>query len=68
MKIKLDENLSRYLKEMLQPEGYDVKTAADEGLQGRPDIEVGAAARNEERMLFTLKLVINYRVISVALH
>ena len=54
MKIKLDENLSRYLKDLLQAEGYDVETALDEGLKGRPDVEVGAAARHEGRILFTL--------------
>lgn len=56
MKIKLDENLSHYLKEILQLQGYDVETTADEGLQGRPDTEVGVAARNEGRMLFTLDI------------
>jgi len=54
VKIKLDENLSRYLKDLLQAEGYDVETALDEGLKGRPDVEVGAAARHEGRILFTL--------------
>ena len=54
MKIKLDENLSQYLKQSIQQEGIDVETTLDEGLQGRPDLEVGAAARNEGRMLFTL--------------
>lgn len=56
MKIKLDENLSQYLKPSLQQEGYDVETVIDEGLQGRPDVEVGAATSNEGRMLFTLDL------------
>jgi len=54
VKIKLDENLSRYLKDLLQAEGYNVETALDEGLKGRPDVEVGATARNEGRILFTL--------------
>ena len=54
MKIKLNENLSRYLKVPLAQFGLDTATVADEHLLGRPDIEVGAAAKNEGRMLFTL--------------
>jgi predicted nuclease of predicted toxin-antitoxin system len=54
MKIKLDENLSRHLKQILEQEGHDVETVEEEGLRGRNDLEVGRAAREEERMLFTL--------------
>jgi len=54
LKIKLDENLSRYLKQALQEVGFDVQTTADEGLNGKSDIEVSASARNEGRMIFTL--------------
>lgn len=54
MKIKLDENLSRHLKESLQLEGYNVETVIDEGLQGTPDLEIGEIVKQEERMLFTL--------------
>jgi len=56
MKIKLDENISRQLKPILIREGYDVQTVGDEGLWGKTDIEVGAAAKADERMLFTLDL------------
>ena len=56
MKLKLDENLSRHLAEPLTKFGHDVTTAAQEGLLSRPDIEVAAAAKTEDRMLLTLDL------------
>jgi predicted nuclease of predicted toxin-antitoxin system len=54
MKLKLDENLSRHLKDILSEIGHDVLTAADENLLSRPDTEIAAAARRENRMLLTL--------------
>ncbi len=56
MKIKLDENLSRHLKSSLVQRGHEVSTASEEGLLGRLDAEVGAAAKAEERMVLTLDL------------
>jgi len=56
VKIKLDESISRHLKPHLQREGRDVFTAADEGLLGKSDVEVGAAAKSEGVILFTLDL------------
>jgi len=56
VKIKLDENLSRYLKDSLSQLGHDVSTALDEGLLGKVDTDVGAAAKGEDRMIFTLDL------------
>lgn len=56
MKIKLDENRSRHLKDSLLQAGYDTAIAFDEGLLGRSDQEVAAAARDEGRMVFTLDL------------
>ena len=56
MKIKLDENLSRQLKGPLSQQGHDVSTALEEGLLGKVDVEVGAAAKSEDRMIFTLDL------------
>jgi len=53
--IKLDENLSRHLKERLLPLGHDVSTAFEEGLLGKPDVDVAAAAKGEERIVFTLE-------------
>jgi predicted nuclease of predicted toxin-antitoxin system len=55
-KIKLDENLSRYLKPELERHGYDVQTVAEEGLLGKSDVDVGDTARHEGRMLFTLDI------------
>jgi len=55
-RIKLDENLSRHLKPKLLQHGHDVETVAEEGLLGKSDMEVGAAARREKRMLFTLDI------------
>ena len=56
MKIKLDENLSRQLKGPLSQQGHDVSTALEEGLLGKVDVEVGTAAKSEDRMIFTLDL------------
>ena len=47
MKIKLDENLSVYLKPPLMEKGYDVTTTADEGLLGALDTEVAVIAMSE---------------------
>ncbi|OGI38635.1 MAG: hypothetical protein A2V91_04710 [Candidatus Muproteobacteria bacterium RBG_16_64_10] len=55
-RIKLDENLSRYLKPELERFGHDVHTAAEEGLLGKSDADVGDTARREKRMLFTLDI------------
>ncbi|MCU0726757.1 MAG: DUF5615 family PIN-like protein [Planctomycetes bacterium] len=56
MKLKLDENLSHYLRPALEKGGHAVATVLEEGLRGRPDPEVGRAARDEGRMLLTLDL------------
>ena len=56
MNIKLDENLSRHLKERLLPLGHNASTAFEEGLLGKVDVEVGAAAKGEDRIVFTLDL------------
>jgi predicted nuclease of predicted toxin-antitoxin system len=54
--IKLDENLSRHLKDQLLPLGHNVSTAFEEGLLGMVDVDVSAAAKGEDRMVFTLDL------------
>lgn len=56
MNIKLDENLSRYLKGSLLQAGYDAATAYEQGLAGKSDQEVARIARNENRIVFTLDL------------
>ena len=55
-KLKLDENLSVLLRGTLSRMGYDVRTAREEDLVGRPDIEIAAAAHKEDRVLLTLDL------------
>jgi len=54
VKIKLDENLSRHLKSSLPQAGHDATTAFGQGLAGKSDEELAAAARDEGRMVFTL--------------
>lgn len=54
MKIKLDENLPASLAEVLTADGHDVDTVLAEGLGGRGDPEIAAAAKADERMLITL--------------
>lgn len=56
MKLKLDENISRHLKSILNQKGHEARTAEDEGFLGKNDVEVGAIAKTEGRMLFTLDL------------
>jgi len=56
MRIKPDENLSRHLKSLLSREGHEATTAHEEGLHGRSDVEIGGAAKREQRVLFTLDL------------
>jgi hypothetical protein len=56
VKLKLDENLSRQLEGPISQQGHDVSTALEEGLLGKVDVEVGAAAKSEDRMNFTLDL------------
>jgi Domain of unknown function (DUF5615) len=54
MKIKLDQNLSQHLSEVLADFGHDVDTVFDEGLSGATDANVLAAATSQDRLLFTL--------------
>jgi predicted nuclease of predicted toxin-antitoxin system len=56
VKIKLDENLSRHLKVPLLGLGHEVSTALEESLLGKVDVEIGTAAKSEDRMIFTLDL------------
>lgn len=53
MRIKLDENLPRSLVETLNRLGHDAHHVVDEGLSGRDDLSVWAAAQVEERFLIT---------------
>jgi predicted nuclease of predicted toxin-antitoxin system len=54
VKVKLDENLPASLAEVLIADGHEVDTVLTEGLGGRDDPEIAAAARADERLLLTL--------------
>jgi hypothetical protein len=54
MKIKLDQNLSQYLRDDLTALKHDVDTVLDQGLSGAADPEVLKAATTHDRILFTL--------------
>jgi predicted nuclease of predicted toxin-antitoxin system len=56
MRIKLDENLPAGLATEIGALGHDVDTVPSEGLAGHEDEDVWAAARAEQRMLFTQDL------------
>ena len=56
MRLKLDENLSRLLKDRLRVLSHDVQTVADEGLLSQPDSVIVAEARHEGRILLTLDI------------
>jgi predicted nuclease of predicted toxin-antitoxin system len=56
MKIKLDENLPLGLATALKSLGHNVHTTLEEGLAGKPDATVWAAAQREARFLITQDL------------
>ena len=56
MKIKLDENLPATLAPALAAIGHDADTVPDEGLGGRPDADIWAAAIAADRYFITQDL------------
>ena len=54
MRIKLDQNLSQYLRNDLVALGHNVDAVFDEGLSGKTDPQVLQAATADNRILFTL--------------
>ena len=50
MKLKLDENLSRHLKPILEKQNFDVLTVSQD------DTTISTAAKTEGRMLFALDI------------
>ena len=54
MNIKLDQNLSIRLCEVLAELNHDVDSVFDEGLSGADDAMVLQAAVSQDRILFTL--------------
>ncbi len=53
MKVKLDENISSRLIEVLRLQGHEVDTVSDEGLTGSADADVWRASQAEQRFLIT---------------
>jgi predicted nuclease of predicted toxin-antitoxin system len=51
MKIKLDENVTTGVVQVLMKLGHDVQTTIEEGLTGKPDSEIWSAAQSEDRLL-----------------
>ncbi|MGZ5434198.1 MAG: DUF5615 family PIN-like protein [Thermoanaerobaculia bacterium] len=51
MRIKVDENLPLSLVEILKDAGHDADHVVTEGLTGRDDLAVWAAAQVEDRFL-----------------
>ena len=56
MQIKLDENLPSRLADALATFGHHIDTVPEEGLAGRPDSDVWAAAQAAGRFLITQDL------------
>lgn len=54
MKFKLDENLGSLGRSLLEAEGHDVMTVAEQHLSGSHDSLVYEVCRGEERVLITL--------------
>ncbi len=54
MKIKLDENLGLIGKSLLEADGHEVMTIAEQQLSGAEDERVYEACRDEGRILVTL--------------
>ena len=56
MKLKLDENLGRRGKDILESAGHEVATVSDQSLQGSEDRDLLEHCRAEGRCLVTLDL------------
>ena len=54
MRIKLDQNISQFLRDDLTALNHDIDTVVEEGLSGADDPVVLKAATAQERILFTL--------------
>ncbi len=56
MRIKLDENIPRSVRARVKGRDLDIDTVLDEGLGGRRDDDIWAAAQAEGRFLVTQDL------------
>lgn len=54
MKFKLEENLGSLGKALLETEGHDVMTVADQKMSGAQDERVYEVCRDENRVIVTL--------------
>lgn len=54
MKVELDENLGSLGMDFLRAAGFDVATAADQGLRSAPEAKILQACVAEDRCLVTL--------------
>ena len=54
MKLKLDENLGLLGKSLLEADGHDVMTIAEQKMSGAADERIHEACRDEGRVLVTL--------------
>lgn len=54
MKLKLDENLGWLGKSLLEADGHDVMTVAEQQLSGASDCHLYGVCRDEGRVLITL--------------
>lgn len=54
MRIKLDENLGLLGRSLLEADGHDVMTVAEQQLGGAQDERIGEVCRSEGRVLVTL--------------
>jgi predicted nuclease of predicted toxin-antitoxin system len=54
MKIKLDENLGSLGVSLLEADGHDVRTIAEQQMSGANDERIYEACRDENRVLVTL--------------
>jgi predicted nuclease of predicted toxin-antitoxin system len=54
MKLKLDENLSALGRSLLESDGHDVMTVAEQQMNGAQDERIYEACRDEGRVLVTL--------------
>jgi predicted nuclease of predicted toxin-antitoxin system len=56
MKFKVDENMPSEVAALLASAGHDALTVPDQQLGGRPDPDVAAVCRQEDRAAVTLDL------------
>jgi predicted nuclease of predicted toxin-antitoxin system len=56
LRLKLDENLGRFVVELFREAGHDVATVWEEELTGATDHQIINIARSERRCLVTLDL------------